>query len=276
MISSENITVISNKKSINLFDFRELLNYKSLLYFLVLRDVKVFYKQSILGFSWAVLRPFITMVIFTIIFGMIAGIKGDGLPYPVATYTALIPWAYFSACVTTSGSSLVANSQILSKVYFPRIIFPIVPVFSKFVDFILSFSMLIILMAWYKILPTCNIIYIPLLVIIILIFSLGLGFMISALSVQYRDVSHAMQFMIQILMYASPIIWPISYVPEKYMALYSFYPMAGVIEGFRACLTGNIQFPWEMLAKGFIVSLILFLIGLYIFKKMEKIFADVI
>ena len=275
-MDSNNITNISNRTNINLLDFRELVKYKSLLYFLVLRDVKVFYKQSILGFSWAVLRPFISMVIFTIIFGMIAGIKGDGLPYSVATYTALIPWTYFSGCVTASGSSLLLNSNILNKVYFPRIIFPIVPILSKFVDFILSFSMLIILMAWYKIMPTTQIIYIPFLIIVTMIFSLGLGFAISAMSVQYRDVNHAMQFMIQILMYASPIIWPLSYVPEKYMFIYSYYPMAGVIEGFRSCLSGNTQFPWDMLLKGFIVSVILFFVGLYIFKKMEKIFADVI
>jgi len=271
-------TIIQPQKGWHFIDWKEVIKYKDLLYFLVLRDIKAIYKQTIMGFGWALIKPFASMVIFTIIFGKFAGFEKTlegGVPYAIFSYVALIPWMYFSSALTGASNSLVGGKGILSKVYFPRIIIPLTPVVAKLVDFAISFILLIALMIYYGVYPNLNIIYLPVLIIIMILTSLGVGLWLSALAIQYRDVQQLMGFLVQLMMYLTPIIWPITLIPEKYRLLYGLYPMAGVIEGFRAALIGKTAMPWEMIGLGFIVSLILFITGSIYFKFKERIFVDV-
>lgn len=271
-------TIIQPQKGWHFIEWKEVYRYKDLLYFLVLRDVKAIYKQTILGFGWALIRPFVSMVIFTVIFGKFAGLEKTlegGVPYAVFSYVALIPWMYFSGALSGATSSLIGGSGIFSKVYFPRIIIPLTPVIAKLVDFAISFSLLIALMFYYGISPNMNIIYLPILIIIMILTAMGIGMWLSALAIQYRDVQQLMGFLIQILMYVTPIIWPITLIPEKYRLIYGLYPMVGVIEGFRAAIIGKTAMPWEMIGLGFIVSLLMFLTGSIYFKYKERIFVDV-
>jgi len=271
-------TIIQPQKGWHFIEWKEVYRYKDLLYFLVLRDVKAIYKQTILGFGWALIRPFVSMVIFTVIFGKFAGLEKtlEGVvPYAVFSYVALIPWMYFSGALSGATSSLIGGSGIFSKVYFPRIIIPLTPVIAKLVDFAISFSLLIALMFYYGISPNMNIIYLPILIIIMILTAMGIGMWLSALAIQYRDVQQLMGFLIQILMYVTPIIWPITLIPEKYRLIYGLYPMVGVIEGFRAAIIGKTAMPWEMIGLGFIVSLLMFLTGSIYFKYKERIFVDV-
>jgi lipopolysaccharide transport system permease protein len=266
--------VISSSNNGN--QLKELIKYKDLILFLVLRDIKVFYKQSILGFGWVIIRPVFTMIIFTIIFGKLAKIPSDGLPYPVFSYSALVPWTYFSIAASLSSGSLLANSSIMTKVYFPRILLPVIPICSKLVDLLLSFIVLIFLLLFYKVQININIALLPIMFIVLVLFSLGLGILLSGLTVQYRDVNHALSFLLQGLMYAAPIAWPLSLIPENYRLLYSLYPMVGIIEGFRACLLGKEIFPWDLVTISFTISLLLLVLGIVLFYKLEKNYADVV
>lgn len=257
----------------------ELLGYRDLLYFMIHREVKVLYKQTILGFSWAIIRPFMTMIIFSIIFGRLAKIPSDGIPYPVFSYTALVPWIYFSTAFTKSANSLIANATMISKIYFPRLIIPLTPLFAGLIDFVISLIMLIFIMIYYSIVPTINIIWLPLLVFLMFLCAGGVGMWLSALSIQFRDIRHAIQFVTQLLMYLAPVVWPASLVLEKLgyniYYFYALYPMVGVIEGFRACLIGVNPMPWELIIIGSISSALLFFSGLIYFKRRESVFADV-
>lgn len=272
---NKNQIIISPDKGF-IIDLKELISYKDLIYFLALRDIKVMYKQSILGIGWAILRPVITMIVFTVIFGKIAKLNTDGLPHFIFYYSGLVPWIYFSTATGAASSSLNANSHILTKVYFPRMIFPLTPVLSKLMDFIISLVLLIGMIIWFGFLPGKDIIFFPVVLLLLILSSLALGLWLSALSVQYRDVNHASGFLLQILLYVSPVIISLSYVPEKYKFLYSFYPLAGIIEGFRSCLLGVKPMPWDLIIPGFITSIIVFITGLIIFNKTEKNFADVV
>ena len=246
---------------------------------MVQREIKILYKQTILGFSWAVLRPLISMVIFTFIFGGLAKIPSDGIPYPIFSFTALVPWLYFSTSLTKSTVSLVSGSSIINKVYFPRLIIPLTPALAGMIDFFISFVIIIFLMFYFSMLPTINIIYIPVLVFLMFLTSSGVGFWLSALAIQYRDVKHAIQFLAQILMYVAPVVWPLSIVSEKYgnevVLLYAIYPMVGVIEGFRSSLLNHNQMPWDLILIGFISSSIIFFSGMRYFLKKQLIFSDV-
>jgi len=250
-----------------------------LFYFLILRDIKALYKQTVLGFTWAIIRPVFSMIVFSIVFGNLAKIPSDGIPYPIFSYTALIPWTYFSTAMTFSTQSLIAGKGIFTKVYFPRLIIPLIPVLSKLVDFGIAFIILFGMMAWYGIMPTLNILWIPLLILVMILTSAGIGMWLSALAIQYRDIPHGIQFLTQLLMYAAPVVWPASLISKKYgdttLLTYGLYPMVGVIEGFRSALLGHNPMPWNIIGMGTITAVTLFITGALYFKRKERIFADV-
>ena len=271
--------IIKPKKGLQILDLRELNEYRDLLYFLVLRDVKSLYKQTVLGFTWAIIRPVLNMIVFTLIFSGLANVPSDNVPYPIFSYAALVPWTYFSTAMTFSTQSLISGSSIFTKVYFPRIIIPLTAVFSKLVDFVIAFAVLFVLMAWYKIPPTFNVLWIPILVLIMILTAAGIGMWLSALAIQYRDIPHGIQFLSQLLMYLAPVVWPVSMVSEKFgetaRLAYGIYPMAGVIEGFRSAMLGHNPMPWDLIGIGTLSAIIMFLSGLMYFNYKERIFADV-
>lgn len=272
-------TIIEPPKGWQPINLKELYEYKDLFYFLVLRDIKVLYKQTILGFLWAVIRPVFSMVVFTIIFGNIAKVNSDGVPYAIFNYVALVPWTYFSSSMTGATTSLVSNANMLSKVYFPRLVFPMAPVFANLVDFMIAFSIIIVMMIWFQIQPTANVIFLPLLILLMMLTAAGVGMWFSALAVQYRDIKHAITFVSQLLMYAAPVVWPLSSFTERFgetaTLIYSLYPMVGVIEGFRASLLNTRPMPWDLILIGTLSAVFIFISGAYYFKRMESIFADV-
>jgi lipopolysaccharide transport system permease protein len=268
--------LIQPSKGVFHFNLGELWQYKELLYFLIWREVKIRYKQTMIGGAWAILQPLMTMVIFSIIFGRFAKIPSDGLPYPVFAYTALLPWMLFSQSLTRSGTSLVENANLITKVYFPRLMIPLGAASAPIVDFIVSFMVLICLMAWYGIRPTLGILALPLLLLLTIMTAFSVNLWLSPLNVQYRDVGHAIPFLSQFWMYASPVAYPLSLIPEKWQFLYSLNPMVGVIEGFRWALLGKQSPNIIAMAISVFAVLALFLSGLIYFKKMEQSFADVI
>lgn len=276
------ITKIKPRKGWHFFtaeDFRELLQYKDLLYMLVGREVSVLYKQTVLGFAWAIFRPLVQMVIFTLIFGQLVNMQamiGDGIPYAVFSFTALVPWTYFSVALNSSTSSLVGNQQFITKVYFPRIIIPLTPIISKLLDFSIAFVILIGMLLAYGIIPNYQIVFLPLLLLLMMLTALGMSLWLSALAIQYRDVAQFMQFFAQLLMYAAPVIWPITLVPDEFRFWYGFYPMASVVEGFRAALIGQTDMPWDMIGSGFVTATVLMITGVLYFRSRENVFADVV
>jgi lipopolysaccharide transport system permease protein len=255
---------------------KELWQYNELLYFLVWRDVKVRYKQTLIGAAWAILQPLLTVVIFTLFFGRLAKIPSDGLPYPVFALAAMLPWSYFSQAITRSGESLVGSSHLISKVYFPRLIIPISAAVAPLVDFAISFVLLLGLMAWYGIVPTWGVLALPLFVLLTLFTALTIGLWLSALNVRYRDIRYAIPFLTQIWMFVSPVIYPISLIPERWRLLYSLNPMAGVIEGFRWALLGKESPDFRVIALSAAVVIVLLFTGAAYFKRMERTFADVV
>lgn len=268
-------TIIEPKKGWQLVDWQELWHYKDLFYFLVWRDIKIIYKQTVMGFSWAIIRPVFSMIIFTIVFGKLAKVPSDGIPYPIFSYAALVPWTYFAAAITKSTESLITNSGMLTKIYFPRLVIPMTPVLAGLVDFAIAFTLLIGMMFWYGYLPTLNIFFIPMLMLLMVMTAAGIGMWLSALAIQFRDVKHAVQFIAQFLMYAAPVVWPVSLIPEQYRLIYGLYPMAGVIEGFRSSLIGVNPMPWDLIGIGALSATIVFVSGMLYFRRMERIFADV-
>lgn len=273
------VILIKPTEGWRLIDWRELVAYKDLFVFLVRRDIAILYKQTVLGYAWAVIRPLFQMVLFTVVFGTMANVSSDGAPYAIFSYVALVPWTYFSSAMSTSTTSLVTNTQMLTKVYFPRLVIPLTPVFAKLVDFAIAFVIVGFLMAWYGYAPSINILFLPLLILLMILTAAGIGLWLSALTIQYRDIKHAIQFMSQLLMYAAPVVWPVSLIEEKFGALaanlYGIYPMAGVIEGFRAAILGTKPMPWDLIGIGALSAVILAITGAFYFKRMEKRFADV-
>ncbi len=267
--------VIRARKGWQIVDWQEVVEYRDLLYFLVLRDVTVLYKQTVLGFAWAILTPFFSMIVFSVVFGRLAKVPSDGIPYPIFSYAALLPWTYFSQSLTRSTESLIQGTAIFTKVYFPRLFIPMVPVFSKLVDFAIAFLMLIAMMIYYRVVPSANVIFLPVLILLMVATASGLGMWLSALAIQYRDVKHAISFVVQILMYAAPVVWPVSLIPAQYRLWYGLYPMAGVIEGFRSALIGKNPMPWDLIGMGTISAAIILLTGALYFRRTERIFADV-
>jgi lipopolysaccharide transport system permease protein len=270
-----NQTIIEPKQGWQLINWQELREYKDLFYFLVWRDIKVLYKQTILGFAWAIIRPFFSMIVFSIVFGRLAQVPSDGVPYPIFAYTALVPWTYFSTAMASSTQSLISNAGMLSKVYFPRLVIPMTPVLAKLVDFAIAFLLLGILMIWFGIGPTWNALLLPLLIVLMILTASGIGMWLSALAIQYRDVRFAIQFIAQLLMYAAPVVWPASLIPQQYRLLYGLYPMVGVIEGFRSALLGTTPMPWDLILLGSFSAIVIALSGALYFRRLERIFADV-
>lgn len=269
-------TIIEGDGRFKLVDWPELWRYRDLFYFLVWRDVKTRYAQSILGVGWAVIQPVFSMIIFTIVFGNLAKVSSDGVPYAIFSYTAVVPWTYFSGTLTSSSGSLVAASNMLSKVYFPRLIIPIAPALSKLVDFAIAMLILFGLMVYFGYVPTVWALFLPALILLMMLSSTGMGMWLTALSVQYRDVNYAMGFVVQLLMYAAPVVYPATSVPEQYRLWYGLFPMAGVIEGFRSALLGTNPMPWDLIGVGTGSAVIIFITGVLYFRRMERVFADVV
>lgn len=272
---TKEVTVITGDTGWVPLDIRELFAYRDLFYFLVWRDIKVLYAQTILGVAWAILNPLIQILIFTIIFGKVARIPTDGIPYVLFSTVAIIPWTYMSEAMSTSSQSLVTGSNVLGKVYFPRVIFPMTPVLAKLVDFAISLLILLPVMIYYQVSPTWNLIYLPLLLLLMVCIPAGIGLWLSALAIRFRDVKFAMPFVIRMLIYSAPILYSASSIPDQYRWIYSLNPLVAVIEGFRACLLGT-PMPWEYIVPGSVVAVLLLVFGLFYFKRMERIFVDVI
>jgi lipopolysaccharide transport system permease protein len=255
---------------------RELWEYRELLYFLVWRDVQVRYKQTVLGVGWAVLQPFLTMVVFSAIFGVVAKIPSDGLPYPIFAFAALLPWNYFAGAFSKAGTSLVNSAHLISKVYFPRLVIPIAAAAAGLVDFGLAFVVLLALMAYYGIRPTAMLWTLPFFLLLALASALAVGLWLAALNVRYRDVNYVIPFLVQLWMYASPVAYPSSIIPAQWRILYALNPMAGVIEGFRIALLGAGSLDWTLTGLSGSITLLLLISGALYFRRTEKSFADVI
>ena len=257
-------------------DLRELWHYRELLYFLTWRDVKVRYKQTVLGAAWAVIQPVFMMVVFSLFFGRLAHVSSDGIPYPIFVYCALLPWQLFAHALTESSNSLVASERLITKVYFPRLVVPISAVLGGLIDFAIAFVILLLMMAYYGIAPTRAVLALPALVLFAIMTALAVGLWLSALNVKYRDVRYTINFLIQFWLFATPVAYSSSIVPEKWRALYGLNPMAGVVEGFRWALLGKANPPGALLAVSLAVVVLLTIGGLYYFRTMEQQFADVV
>lgn len=258
-------------------NLKDLWIYRELVYFLTWRDIKVRYKQSVLGILWAILKPFMSMVVFTIFFGNFAKIPSDGFPYPIFAYTATLPMEMFTNAMTVASRSMVASGSMISKIYFPRMIVPLASVMSSVVDFFIGFVILIGMMLFYHITPTIATLWLPLLILLALVTALGIGFWASALMVRYRDVGYIMPFLSSLWTYITPVVYPASMIPEKWRVVYALNPMTGVVEGFRYALLGSnssLSVPMILASSG--IAILILISGLFYFRRMEKQFADMI
>ena len=269
------IIIDPSRRKRQLINWRELWRYKDLFWFLIKRDIKTKYAQSILGIGWAIIQPVFSMIVFTIVFGNLAKVSSEGVPYALFSYTALVPWTYFSNSLTSSSSSLLASKKMITKVYFPRLVVPIVPVLATLVDFSVSLLILIGMLIWFGFIPSLGSLFIPLFVLLMTLAASGLGMWLTALAIQYRDIRYGLNFFVRLLMYISPVIYATSSVPEKYQIFYALNPLVGVIEGFRAVLLNTQKIPWDFLGIGTLMATILFVTGAIYFRKMENKFADV-
>ncbi|MEW6192551.1 MAG: ABC transporter permease [Bacillota bacterium] len=269
------VTVIKPTRGWRIINWRELWEYRELLYFFIWRDIKVRYKQTVLGAAWAIIQPFFTMVVFSLFFGHLARLPSDGLPYPIFYYTALLPWMYFANALSSVTNTIVENQRVITKVYFPRIILPVSVVFSGLVDFGIAFTVLLGMMLFYKTFPTAAILTMPLFLLLAVATALGVGLWLAALNAIYRDVRYVVPFLIQFWMFASPVAYSSSLIPEKWRALYGLNPMAGVIEGFRWAVLGQ-GHPPTLLSVSVAAVLLVLAGGLLYFRKMEGTVADVV
>ncbi len=256
---------------------KELWDYREVIFFLAWRDIKVQYKQTIFGFAWAVFQPLMAMVIFSVIFGRVAKIPSDGIPYPIFNYAALVPWYFFANSITKASNSLVGGGNILKQIYFPRLAMPLSAVLANCLDFGLAFVVLLVMMAYFGVVPTANVIWLPALLLLALCTALGVSFILTAMNVQFRDVRHAMTFLVQAWMFATPVVYPSSMIEDPFwLAMYSLNPMVGVIEGFRWALLGTDTAPDMSILISVAVTACLLVIGTLYFKRMERTFADVV
>ena len=274
----ENVQVIRIERSQGwvALQLKEVWAYRELLYFLTWRDVKVRYKQTGLGVTWAIIQPVFTMVVFSLFFGRLGKIPSDGIPYPIFTYAALVPWTFFSHGLTQASNSLVGSANLIKKVYFPRLSIPIAAVISGLIDFSIAFIVLVGMMLYYGIFPTFNVIWLPFLLLLTLVTSLGVSLWLSALNVQFRDVRYVIPFLTQLWLFATPIAYPSSLLPEPWRTLYGINPMVGVVEGFRWALLGAKTAPGPMLIVSSLAALALLVGGVFFFRRLEKTFADVV
>jgi len=257
------------------FSFKEIWAYRELLFFLTWRDVKVRYKQTVLGAAWAILQPLFMMIIFTIFFGRLAAVDSAGIPYPLFALAGLVPWTFFSNSITASGNSLVGSANLITKVYFPRLIVPAAAMLAGLVDFLLAFVMLCLLMVYYRVSLTAQVLFLPVLILLTALFSLGVGTWMSALNVKYRDVRFALPFVIQLWLFVSSVILPSTSVPKKWRWLLMLNPMSGIIEGYRASLFG-LPFDWPALGVASILTILMLIYAIYAFGRVERSFADII
>jgi len=255
---------------------RELWEYRELLYFLTWRDIKVRYKQTALGAAWAIIQPFFMMVVFTLFFGRLARVPSDGIPYPVFAFCALLPWQLFAHALTESSNSLVGSQNLITKVYFPRLVIPISAVLGGILDFAIAFVILLLMMAYYGIVPGWAVLTLPAFLLLALMTALAVGLWLSALNVKYRDVRYTLNFLVQFWLFATPVAYPSSLIPERFRAFYGLNPMAGVVEGFRWALLGKAEPVGTMLWVSITVVVLLLIGGLYYFRRMEQEFADVV
>ena len=270
------ITIIEPKKGWVPVDLKEIWNYRELLHFLTKRDIKVRYKQTVLGGLWAIIQPVFTMLVFTLFFGRLAKMPSDGIPYPIFVYAGLLPWTYFANALSASGNSLVGSANLITKVYFPRLIVPAAASLAGLLDFFIAMLVLGAMMIYYQFIPNFGILLFPFLVGLTFLCAVGVGLWLSALNVQYRDIRYVIPFLVQIWMFVSPVIYPVSLVPEKYRWLLALNPMGGVIKAYRASLLGHFPIDWFLLSLSAAIIFILFISGLYYFRRMEKTFADVV
>jgi lipopolysaccharide transport system permease protein len=254
----------------------ELWAYRELVYFLTWRDVKVRYKQTALGVLWAVIQPLMTMLVFSVFFGKLAKVPSDGIPYPIFAFAALVPWTFFASGLAQSANSLVGSANLIKKVYFPRLTIPIATVVAGLVDLVLAFAMLVVMMAYYGITPTINVVWIPLFVVLAFVTALGVGLWLSALNVQFRDVRYVVPFLTQFWLFATPIAYSSSLLPEPWRTVYGMNPMVGVVEGFRWALLGTPNAPGMQLFVSSAAALVIMVTGAFYFRRMETTFADVI
>ena len=268
--------VLDAQRGLGGLDLKELWEYRELLFFLIWRDVKVRYRQTVLGALWAVLQPLTTMVVFSIFFGRFGKIPSDGLPYPLFSFAALVPWAFFATGLSHGSTSLVGSANLLKKVYFPRLILPLSSVLAGIVDFLISLTILFGMLVYYGMWPTWNVFWLPALALLGLVTSLGVGFWLSALNVQFRDVQYTLPFLTQLWLFATPIAYPSSMVPAEWRWLVGLNPMAGVVEGFRWALLGTATKPGPLIGVSALVALFLFATGAAYFRKMERNFADIV
>ena len=265
---------------------RELWQYRELMYFLTWRDIKMRYKQTVIGAAWAVIQPLMTMVVFSLFFGRLAKIPSDGIPYPIFSYAALVPWTFFASGLGASSNSLIGSTNLITKIYFPRLVIPISSVFSGIVDFVLAFVVLLGMMVWYKVVPqstdvsiniTANVLWLPLFLLLALVTALGVGLWLSAMNVQFRDIRYVVPFLAQIWMFATPIAYPSSLIQNDTLrTIYGLNPMAGVVEGFRWALLGTNTAPGPTIIVSALAALALLISGAFYFRRMEKTFADVV
>lgn len=271
----QHVTEITPPRGWRMLDWRELWAYRELLSVLTMRDIKVRYKQTVLGAGWAIIRPFLTMVIFSVVFGQLAKMPSDGYPYPVFVYAALLPWTFFAAAISTSGQSLIGSSNLVSKVYFPRLIIPLSSVGAGLIDLLISTGILLLMMLWYGVGWTWHLLVVPLLLVAVVFAALGVGTLLSALTVSYRDFTHLTPFLVQIWMYVTPVIFPVTLVPERWQWLLYLNPMTGLVEGFRSAFLGK---PFDLAGLGIscAITIALLFTGVMYFERVERRFADII
>jgi lipopolysaccharide transport system permease protein len=273
---SSTITIIEPSTGWVSLKLRELWEYRELFYFLTWRDIKVRYKQTALGAAWAIIQPFFTMVVFSLFFGRLAKIPSDGIPYPIFSFAALVPWTFFANGLSQSSNSLVSSANLIKKVYFPRLVVPISSVISGVVDFGLAFVILIAMLVFYGIVPTVNTLWVPVFLLLALVTALGVGLWLTAMNVQFRDVRYTVPFLTQFWLFATPIAYPSSLLSEPWRTIYGINPMVGVVEGFRWALLNTDTAPGPIIIVSSLASLVIFISGALYFRRMEKTFADVV
>jgi len=274
-ISAAPTVVIRPSRGWAPINFRALWAYRELLYFLTWREIKVRYKQTALGFAWAIIQPFFMMVVFTLFFGTLAKIPSEGIPYPLFNYTALLPWTLFAEGITRSSMSMVQDANLVQKVYFPRLVMPLSGILSPLVDFAIAFTILVGMMFYFGYAPTVRVFWLPAFIILALLTSLGVGLWLSAINVKYRDVRYVIPFLIQLWLFASPVVYSSSLLPQQFQVIYGLNPMAGVIEGFRWALLGT-EPPGSLIAVSVIIVMVILISGAFYFRRSEKTFADVV
>ena len=282
--TQEEVLFLRPSRGWSALNLRDLWRYRELIYFLIWRDIKVRYKQTALGAAWAIIQPFFTMIVFTIFFGRLAGVPSDNVPYPIFSYTALLPWGLFTKALGDAGRSMISNRSMITKVYFPRLVIPIASVLSGVVDFAIAFLVLLAMMVYYntlpggtyQVIPTAAVWTLPLFLLLALVTALGVGLWLSALNVIYRDINYILPFLTQFWLFITPIAYPSSMIPEKWRLLYALNPMTGVVEGFRWALLGTGTAPAPMLAVSTTIALVVLLSGLFYFRRMERTFADMV